>query len=256
MSTTRIAIVTGAAALGIGRGIALRLADDGLDVAVNDLPQKSGQLEELANEIRAKGRRTTVFCGDMSEEADVKALVDKVVADLGGLDVMVANVGVAAHTPFLEMSVDEWDRIMRVNARGMMLQYKYAAQQLVKQGRGGRIIGASSIAGKRGAMNAAHYSASKFAVRGLTQSAALELGKYNITVNAYAPGIIKTELTTSLGISDEDVMAMVKTDFGLAGNMRVGEPENIAGLVSYLAKAESHFISGQTITVDSGLLFD
>jgi len=89
---------------------------------------------------------------------------------------MVANVGVAAHTPLLEMSVDEWDRIMRVNARGMMLQYKYAAQQLVKQGRGGRIIGASSIAGKRGVMNASHYCASKFAVRGLTQSAALELG--------------------------------------------------------------------------------
>jgi NAD(P)-dependent dehydrogenase (short-subunit alcohol dehydrogenase family) len=256
MSTPRIAIVTGAAAFSIGRSIALRLADDGLDVAINDLPQKREQLEGLAKEIREKGRRSVVFCGDVSEEADVKALVDKVVADLGGLDVMVANVGVAAHTPFLEMSVEEWDRIMRVNARGMMLQYKYAAQQLVKQGRGGRIIGASSIAGKRGVMNASHYSASKFAVRGLTQSAALELGKYNITVNAYAPGIIKTEIFATMGIADTDVMAMVKADMGISGNMRIGEPEVIAGLVSYLAKAESHFISGQTITIDSGVLFD
>jgi len=254
--TTRIAIITGAASIGIGRGIALRLAEDGLDIAINDLLQKSEQLEGLAKEIREKGRRCITFCGDMSEEADVKALVDKVVAEFGGLDVMVANVGIAASASILDMNVDDWDRVMRINARGMMLQYKFAAMQLVKQGRGGRIIGASSIAGKRGLVNKAHYSASKFAVRGLTQSVALELAKHQITVNAYAPGIIRTELMTNLGLNDEDIMTAVKTEMGLSGHIRIGEPEDIAGFVSYLAKPESHFITGQTITVDSGLVLD
>jgi len=254
--TPRIAIVTGAASVGIGRGIALRLAEDGLDVASNDLPQKSEQLEGLAKEIREKGRRCVTFYGDMSEEADVKALVDKVVSELGGLDVMVANVGIVSSASILDMNVDDWDRVMKINARGMMLQYKFAALQLVKQGRGGRIIGAGSISGKRGIIGRAHYSASKFAVRGLTQSVALELATHQITVNAYAPGIIRTELTNSFAVSDEVITAMLKTKMGLSGNVRVGEPEDIAGLVSYLAKPESHFITGQTITVDSGVLFD
>jgi NAD(P)-dependent dehydrogenase (short-subunit alcohol dehydrogenase family) len=146
---TRVAVVTGAAR-GIGKSIALRLADDGLDVAINDMPDQKELLESVAEEIQKKGRRAVTLCGDASEEKDVKALVDKAVEELGGVDVMVANAGVGGGETILDSTVENWDRIMRINARGPMLAYKYAAIQMVKQGRGGRIIGISSICGKRG----------------------------------------------------------------------------------------------------------
>ncbi|KAE9401212.1 NAD(P)-binding protein [Gymnopus androsaceus JB14] len=124
-------------------------------------------------------------------------MVDTVTKNLGGLDVMVANAGILNTTakPITEYPAEEWERIFSINTRGVFFCYKYAAKQLITQGRGGRIIGASSIAGKRAAAYHSAYSASKFAVRGLTQSAALELGEHGITVNAYAPGFIRTAMS-------------------------------------------------------------
>jgi len=251
---TRVAVVTGAAR-GIGRSIALRLADDGLDVVVNDLIEQVELLESVAEEIRKKGRRAVAFCGDTSEEEDVKAMVNKAVEELGGVDVMVANAGVGAGQTLLGTTVEHWDRTMRVNVRGVMLAYKYAAQQMIAQGRGGRIIGASSICGKRGTRNLGAYCASKFAVRGLTQTAALELGQYGITVNAYAPGLIKTQLVVNPLVDDEGPGSALKKLVGLPG-ARYEEPEVIASLVSYLVKPEAHFITGQAINCDGGLVFD
>ncbi|KZT67276.1 NAD(P)-binding protein [Daedalea quercina L-15889] len=256
-----IALVTGAAQ-GIGRSIALRLAKDGLDVAVNDVPSKRQQLEELASEIKSKeGRQAAVVHADVTSEADVQAMTASAVGQLGGLDVMVANAGIGPIKDLLEVSVEEWDMVMRVNLRGVMRCYKYAALQMIQQGRGGRITGMSSIVGKKGYSRASAYAASKFGVRGLTQCAALELAKHNITVNACAPGIIKTPLSSGLfQRNQERGLAPGTTISELLGlppqPLPLAEPEVVSSLVSYLAKPESYFITGQTISVDGGVVFD
>ncbi|KAK0207578.1 hypothetical protein IW262DRAFT_1419483 [Armillaria fumosa] len=191
-----VAIITGSAQ-GIGKAIALRLADDGFDVAINDIPLdgKIAKLHDVQAEIIEKGRRCGVFPGDISKEEDVKSMVEGVVNTLGGLDVMVANAGVCPTASVLDYTVEQWDRAFSINARGTFLCYQYAAKQMIKQGRGGRIIGSSSSAGKQGVRMMSLYSSTKSAIRGLTQGAALDLGKFGITVNAYAPGAVDTEMS-------------------------------------------------------------
>ncbi|CCM01195.1 uncharacterized protein FIBRA_03243 [Fibroporia radiculosa] len=244
---TRVALVTGAAQ-GIGLCIALRLADDGLDVAVNDLSSKVDLLEEVVLKIREKGRRSIAVPADVTQDQQVKQMIATVAEKLGGLDVMVANAGILLVKPLLETTPDEWDRSMTVNTRSMMLSYKYAAEQMIAQGRGGRIIGASSIAGKKGSIGLPAYCATKFAVRGLTQSAAEELAKHNITVNAYAPGIITTNMGADLAAGFESL----RIDTAVP----VAEPEVVSSVVSFLAKPESYFITGQSLSVNGGAYFD
>ncbi|KAG9220122.1 hypothetical protein CCMSSC00406_0007183 [Pleurotus cornucopiae] len=276
-----VAIITGAAE-GIGRGIALRLVSDGFDVAINDIPAKIDALERVANEIRTNSSRRAISVpGDVSNESDVKGIVEKVVQELGGLDVMIANAGIAINKPIADTTVDEWDRLFSVNVRGTFLCYKHAAEIMVKQGRGGRIIGACSIAGKKGIPEAACYSSTKFAIRGLTQSAAQEYGKYGITVNAYAPGAIETQFlgrfdgyhANKSGLKPGEWTEALKGGVALGKN---GSPTEVASLVSYLVSKDAHFITGtspqgtrlrlfdpndavvpgQSILVDGGGLFD
>jgi len=153
-----------------------------------------------------------------------------------------------------EATVENFDLLMAVNVRGTMLCYKHAGKQMVSQGRGGRIIGASSVAGKQGIGGDSSYSASKFAIRGLTQAAAQELGKYGITVNAYAPGAVDTALTNEMKVrfGPDALSALV----GTSVVKRLGTPEEIADLVSYLASDGSRFITGQSICVNGGSFFD
>ncbi|KAL4255665.1 short-chain dehydrogenases/reductases (SDR) family protein [Pleurotus pulmonarius] len=256
-----VAIITGAAE-GIGRGIALRLVSDGFDVAINDIPAKIDALERVVNEIKASSSRRAISVpGDVSNESDVKGIVERVVQEFGGLDVMIANAGVAVNKPLADTTVDEWDRLFAVNVRGTFLCYKYAADVMVKQGRGGRIIGACSIAGKKGIPEAACYSSTKFAIRGLTQSAAQEYGKYGITVNAYAPGAIETGFLGQFdgyhaskgGLKPGEWTEALKSGVALGKN---GSPTEVASLVSYLVSKDAHFITGQSILVDGGGLFD
>ncbi|KAL6303212.1 NAD-binding protein [Sparassis latifolia] len=236
----RVAIVTGAGQ-GIGRAIALRLADDGLDIAVNDIASNSVKLDEVVGEIQAKGRRAIPLIADVSVEAEVKTMVEKAVEELGGFDVMIANAGVGGGAkPLTEMSTETWDMVMSVNLRGTMLCYKFAAQHMIKQGRGGRIIGASSVLGKKGVAKTSAYSTTKFAIRGLTQCLAQELQPYNITVNAYAPGLILTQLST----------------FAFSRNGPEATPEVVASVVSYLIKPEAHFITGQSLSVNGGIYME
>ncbi|KAK7034599.1 hypothetical protein VNI00_012230 [Paramarasmius palmivorus] len=190
----KVALITGAAQ-GIGLAIATRLSRDpgAYAIALNDLPSKEEALENAAQNLKCK---TLVVTGDVSKEEDVIQIVEKTVKEFGGLDVMIANAGRINLDPIDTLSVDEFDNVLAVNVRSVFLCYKYAGRQMVLQGRGGRLIAASSMAGKRAAPYASAYSASKFAVRGLTQSAAQEYGKYGITVNAYAPG--KFEVIVSI----------------------------------------------------------
>ncbi|KAJ7444581.1 NAD-binding protein [Mycena galericulata] len=268
-----VALVTGAAQ-GIGRSIALRLADDGFDIAVNDISTKSGELGILAEEIHAKGRASSLHVADVSQEEQVKVMVEQATQRHAGLDVvgysrvqatyrlhelpflqMFANAGVIGvpGMSFTEVPIEEWDRVMNTNARGTFLCYKYAGIQMIKQGRGGRIIGASSVGGKQGRLPGP-YSASKFAVRGLTQAAALEFGAHGITVNAYAPGAIDTPMCKCRPeISD----ILPKSNSTQSGKT----PEDVAHLVSFLVSKESQFVTGQTvygvqISVNGGIWFD
>ncbi|KAK7453996.1 hypothetical protein VKT23_011507 [Stygiomarasmius scandens] len=262
---TRIAIVTGASQ-GIGRAIALRLAKDGLHVALNDIPSKVDQLNAVSEEIRAvgPGRKSSVHTGDVSQEGDVKRMVEEVVETYGGLDVMVANAGIVIDKAFMETTVEDWDKIFSINARGVFLCYQHAAKQMIKQGRGGRLIGASSVQGKSGmGEGISAYSSTKFAVRGITQAAAGELGKHKITVNAYAPGLIDTNMSEcrELDKNAQEKFNWKPGDYFNTFTSRSalgynGVPEDIAGLVSYLVSEEAHFITGQSVSVNGGVFCD
>ncbi|KAJ7677882.1 acetoin reductase family protein [Mycena polygramma] len=256
-----IALVTGAAR-GIGKATALRLADDGFDVAVNDIPGEADALRLVESEIKGKGRASSSHLADVSIEEEVKAMVEDVVRIHDGLDVMVANAGVCTWSLLADLTVDQWDRVMSINCRGTFLCYKYAGIQMIAQGRGGRIIGACSVVGKRpGSPFLAAYSVSKFAVRGLTQATAAELGPYGITVNAYAPGAIDTDMLKFLDTSSAEATETapgtfleVAKDWGLFH--RLGTPTDVANLVSFIASKESKFITGQSLLVDGGMFFD
>lgn len=191
--SARVALVTGACR-GIGRAVALRLADDGLDVAVNDVEANGEELDGVAEEIRSKGRRAVSIAGDVSVADKVESMVGRVVEELGSLDVMVANAGIVQVAPLLELTPEDYDRMMAVNGRGVFLCYTAAARQMIRQGTGGKIIGAASAAAHKGFALLGHYSASKFGVRGLTQAAAQEWAQHGITVNAYCPGIVGTAM--------------------------------------------------------------
>jgi len=253
--TPRVALVTGAGQ-GIGRAIALRLASDGLDVAVNDITSNAGALNELVKELRELGRRAIPLLADVSVEEEVKTMVEKTVEELGSLDVMIANAGIAHVSTVVETSVEAWERVFAVNVRGTMLCYKYAAAQMIKQGRGGRIIGASSVMGKKGCPMVSAYCSSKFAVRGLTQSLACELAQHKITVNAYAPGLILTAMTNNprdLENGEGKHGDSTKALLGLPPSAPDAEPDVIASIVSYLVKPEAYFITGQALSVDGGI---
>uniref|UniRef100_A0A0W0FFY6 Putative NAD(P)-binding protein n=1 Tax=Moniliophthora roreri TaxID=221103 RepID=A0A0W0FFY6_MONRR len=255
-----VVIITGSAQ-GIGRAIALRLASDGYDIAVNDIAPQKEHLESLKSEIESKGRKSIVVIADVSKEEEVQKMVDTTVKELGGLDVMVANAGIVHFKPLIQTSVADWDRLFAVNTRGLMLCYQTAAKQMIAQGRGGRIIGACSMAGKKAFPAYAAYSATKFAVRAITQSAAAELGRYKITVNAYCPGNIETPMMHNMiPIIAESTGADLETVKKQFENAAVvgyhGQPEDVASLVSYLASPDSHFITGQSLVCDGGVVFD
>ncbi|KAJ6493216.1 acetoin reductase family protein [Mycena sanguinolenta] len=261
MASRGIALVTGAGQ-GIGRAIALRLASDGFDLAVNDIVSNAGSLTQVVNHIKTEGRVASAHIADVSKENEVQNMVEEVVRVHGGLDVMVANAGVCTWGAIFDTTVEEWDRMMTVNARGTFLCYKYAALQMVSQGRGGRIIGASSVNGKKGSGFTSAYSAAKFAVRGLTQAAAMEFGSHGITVNAYAPGIIETDMMRYIDACHAEATggtpgAYIQNLKETAGPLKKnGTPDDIAGLVSYIASKESHFVTGQSISIDGGTYFD
>ncbi|KAI0927677.1 hypothetical protein AcW1_007150 [Taiwanofungus camphoratus] len=255
------AIVTGSAN-GIGRAIAIRLAEDGFNIALFDLPSTEASLLAVAEEIKQRtDRRTLQILGDVSLEEDVKELVGAVVKEWGGLDVMVANAGVGLSRPFHETTVEDFDRLVNVNQRGTFLCYKYAAVQMIKQGRGGRILGACSVAGKKGLAENAVYSSTKFAIRGLTQSAAMEYGKFGITVNAYSPGAIETVMLRGMDEATTQrngslTGSWMKSLIGTTFLGRNGEPRDVVGTVSFLVSKDAAFITGQSINICGGYAFD
>lgn len=251
-----VAVVTGSAQ-GIGCSIAMRLAGDGYDIVINDLESNKENLEEVKKEIAANfpERRVLSVLGNVSVEEDVKGLVESAVKEFGSLNVFVANAGICKSNSLVEMTSDDFESVLSVNVKGTFYCYKYAAQQMIAQGEGGRIIGASSLAGKKGLRSLSAYCASKFAVRGLTQSAAIELGRNGITVNAYAPGTIQTPMLVEfVGSADNNEAYDKLKQSTSVGNL--GTTQDISSLVSFLVTPEARFITGQTISIDGGIFFD
>ncbi|KAI9743681.1 MAG: hypothetical protein M1818_002997 [Claussenomyces sp. TS43310] len=255
-----VAIVTGSSR-GIGRGIALRLADDGFDVGVNDIAPQKADIDSVVAEIQAKGRKALAVVADVSNKEQVEAMVADTVEKLGPLSVMVANAGVLETSSILEISVEKWDRVMAINLRGVFLCYTVAARQMIKQQSGGKLIGACSISGYRPSGKAPAYCTSKWAVRGLTQTAALELGEHGITVNAYCPGSVKTDMSLVYAKRLAKDQADSNTDQVYKSSAHRKNaldqelfPEDIAGLVSFLAGKDSSRMTGQTMICDGGKL--
>jgi meso-butanediol dehydrogenase/(S,S)-butanediol dehydrogenase/diacetyl reductase len=245
---------------GIGRAIAARLAGEGANVVLADIDE--GSATRAAEEIAAEsgGGALGVGC-DVTERAGVQAAIAAAVERFERLDVMFNNAGVSQTVRFLDTTEDDWERIMRVNARGTLLGMQEAAQQMKRQGGGGKIVNTASIAGKSGFPLFAAYSASKFAVVGLTQAGARALAEDRITVNAFCPGVVTTELWDQL---DDEFVAIGETEkpgealeqFGagiLAG--RLSTPDDITGLAVFLASPDSDYITGQAINVDGGMIF-
>jgi len=252
------AIVTGAAQ-GLGRAIAIRLAKDGYQVAVNDLPSRLEALEQLVIELSDHGRAIAVT-GDVTDETSVQGIIAKTVTELGDLQLFVANAAIGSHQFILDESVEYFNRVMNVNVGGVFLCYREAAKQMIKQGKGGCIIGAGSVAGKKGQVMSA-YSASKFAVRGLTQTAAQEWGRHGIRVNSYAPGPVATDMWNNMEANVSKKMGGEEGTFTQAylpgvSLGRLGQAEEVADLVSFLTSPGAKYITGQSIIVDGGAFFD
>ncbi|KAK0472145.1 hypothetical protein IW261DRAFT_1571154 [Armillaria novae-zelandiae] len=229
---------------------------DGFDVAINDIPLdgKIAKLQEVQAEILEKGHWCDIFPANISKEEDVKNMVEGVINTLGGLDVMVANAGVCPTASVLDYTVEQWDRAFSINTHGTFLCYQYAAKQMIKQGRGGRIIGSSSSAGKQGMQMMSLYSSTKSAIRGLTQGAALDLGKFGITVNTYAP--VDTKMSRETALQQGNMEEVIQLNVAHSAVDYIGQPEDVVGLVSYLASKEAHFMTGQTVGINGGWCFD
>ncbi len=255
----RTAIVTGAAQ-GIGRGIALRLAKDGLSVTLADLPSSLTKLNAVRAEMEGTGGRCRISTVDVTKADDVNRMVAEHVADFGGIDVMVANAGIAITAHFVDTTADDIDRSMAVNVRGVFNCYKAAAEQMIRQGRGGRLIAAGSVSAHKGGEWQCAYVASKFAVRGFNQTVALELAKHGITANIYSPGATQTPMYDSIdevvthteGTPRGSELAKVGAKVPLG---RLAQPEDIAKVVSFLASEDSGYVTGQSIVADGGVYF-
>lgn len=248
----RVAIVTGAGQ-GIGAGIAKQLAADGLTVAVSDL--KEDNAKKVAAEI---GQGAQGYFVDVAQKQSVFDLVAAVVKDFEHLDVMVNNAGIAKIGPLIDAEEKDISQILDINVKGDIYGIQAAAKQFQKQKTGGKIINACSIAGHQGFEMLGIYSATKFAVRGLTQTAAQELAKDKITVNAYCPGIVLTPMWDQI---DAEMAKIYNLPLGASLQKNIdsialgrGEtPADVANLVSFLADPKSDYITGQSIIVDGGI---
>lgn len=250
----RVALVTGAAR-GIGLAIARRLSRDGMAVALADLDEAA-----LDRAVADLGGPAVTIVMDVTDRAAVFAGVDRAEAELGGFDVMINNAGIAQVQPVTEITEAEMDRIHAVNVKGVVWGIQAAAARFKARGQGGKIISAASIAAHEGYAMLGAYCGTKFAVRALTQVAAKELAGDGITVNAYCPGVVGTDMWTQIDARFAEVTgaAVGETYDAFVGGIALGRaqtPEDVARLVSYLASPDSDYMTGQCVIMDGGLVY-
>ena len=241
----KTALVTGASR-GIGKAIALELARQGANVAVN-FAGSAGRAAEVVGEIQALGGKAISIQGDVADAKRVTEMVGETIQEFGRLDILVNNAGINRDTLLMRMKEEDWDAVVNTNLKGVFLTTKAVTRQMMKQ-RSGRIINIASVVGLAGNAGQANYVAAKAGVIGLTKTTARELAPRGITVNAVAPGFIETDMTGALpeGIKGEML--------GQIPLSRFGSPEDVAHLVTFLASDEASYITGQTLNVDGGMV--
>jgi meso-butanediol dehydrogenase/(S,S)-butanediol dehydrogenase/diacetyl reductase len=254
----KVAFVTGAGQ-GIGKAIALRLANDGFAVAVADF--NSTTAKEVAEQINRGGGSALDVTVDVSSREQVFAAVEKARLALGDFNVLVNNAGVAPSTPIEEITPEIVDKVYDINVKGVIWGMQAAIKAFRAQGHGGKIINACSQAGHTGNPELAVYSSSKFAVRGLTQTAARDLAPLGITVNAYCPGIVKTpmweEIDRQVSEAAGKPVGYGTAEFAKRITLgRLSEPEDVAACVAYLAGPDSDYMTGQSLLIDGGMVFN
>lgn len=247
----RVAIVTGAGQ-GIGKAIAQRLSQDGFAIAIADI--NADALAEVKREIESGGGEVLAIQADLTKLEEIQNVISRS-AEWGQITVLVNNAGRVIINPFLEISEREWDAIMTLNLKAVFFAIQFAARYMQA---GGRIVNLSSISGRSGRSDQAHYAAAKCAVISLTQSAALSFASQGITVNAVCPGVVDTPMTTAiheirasaLGITPEESLARMISKIPLG---RLEKTEEVASAVSFLCSSDASYITGQSLNVDGGM---
>lgn len=254
--TGKTAVVTGA--VGIGFGISLRLAQAGANVVVASRDEK--EATDSAQKLIGQGYKAKGVKCDVSSEEDVKRMVSETVSVFGSVDILVNNAGIYPAIPVMQMTLSDFEKVMDVNLRGVFLCTKYVSEQMIKQGKGGKIINITSVdALHPSSVGLAHYDASKHGVWGFTKNVALELAPHKIWVNAIAPGGILTEGVKKLqaehpatsGVNQEE---LVKKFLAKIPMKRMGEPDDIGKVALFLASDMASYMTGQQIVVDGGVL--
>ncbi len=241
MLKDKIVLITGSSQ-GIGKSIALKLASMGAKIALNDIPSQEENLKKTQQEI---GNESKYYFADVSKYADVEKMVADIEKDFGRIDVLINNAGICMDKTLAKMSEIEWQKVIDINLTGVFNCSK-ATLPLIIQSQG-NIINVSSIVGQEGNFGQSNYAASKAGIIGFTKSLSKEVGRFNVRVNAIAPGFIETKMAESI---PEEMKIMVKKLTSLG---RFGKPEEIANTVAFLASDEASFITGTVINIDGGL---
>ncbi|HEY9085847.1 MAG TPA: SDR family NAD(P)-dependent oxidoreductase [Candidatus Tyrphobacter sp.] len=249
--SSKAAIVTGGA-MGIGFGIAYRLAEAGASVVVADLQKPAA--DEAVAKLVAKGWKATAVGADVSSPEQVSHMIDAAVSAYGGVDILVNNAGIYPTIPVLQMDARDFERILRVNLEGAFLCTKAAAERMIEQGRGGKIVNVTSIDALHPSMiGLATYDASKHGLWGFTKNVALELAPHKIWINAIAPGAINTP-GTGADSGNKELQEMLKPFIARIPMHRMGEPDDIGKVALFLASDLSSYMTGSQIVVDGGVL--
>ena len=239
------ALVTGAAR-GIGRGIAEVFAHEGADVAVNDIDLL--QAEEVVQSLRSKGTHAIAVQGDVAKRSDVEPMIDRVWQELGPIDILVNNAGIETIVPFLELTDEQWTRLVDVNLRGAWLCSQVFCRRTLAEGRKGAIVNIGSIQAAKVLPGRTHYAPSKLALEALTRNMSAEMTPQGIRVNCIHPGLIDTPMTAWV-MKDVDILPLILAQISLG---RAGQPREIGTVAAFLASDEASYLTGQSIFVDGG----
>jgi glucose 1-dehydrogenase/3-oxoacyl-[acyl-carrier protein] reductase len=242
----KIAVVTGAGQ-GIGRGIAEAFANEGADVVINDLVE-DGRTEEVAESIRAKGRRAVVIAGNVSQRAAVENLFEAAWNELGPVDVLVNNAGIETIIPFTELTDEQWEEVTNTNLKSEWMCSQALCRRLIAEGRKGAIINIGSIQAARVLPGRTHYAPSKLAIEALTRNISAEVGSHGIRVNCIHPGLIDTPMIRWV-LESPEILPQVVAQISLG---RPGLPCEIGAVAAFLASEEAAYVTGQSLYVDGG----